>query len=328
MTLPEFDFRGNLDSGRLDQLREAAHQVGAFRVRHPLFCGSRCTEALALARDFFDLPPVEKQRLAIERSPHFRGYSVMHNNRDWREQLHLGREEAAGQSVAPYAPLRGPNLWPDDPEWKRRMLALIDDLERAARDVLAALAVSVGLPLSQFIGENELPYLVVKLIHYQELPNGALRSGVAPHVDFSWITVLLQDDTGGLQIRRRDGVWQEAAAAPGALVIHIGEILEYASRGYYSATPHRVLSGIRSRISVPFFLNPALDTRVEPVDIPLSVAHTPRIAEGEPGTPAHVHRVFSELRSRPFIYGDEEWRRKGLGIYCESCFQGTPARAV
>ncbi len=301
--VPEFDFHSGFEPADRARLRSVTHEFGAFYIRHPLFPATRCDQALALARAFFRLPEDEKREIAIERSPHFRGYSVMHNSRDWREQLHLGREEAP----SPGRQLRGPNLWPRSPEWRSEILVLITDLEKAARDVLRALETSALLQ------DDEPAYLVIKLIHYQALPNRELRSGVAPHVDFSWITLLIQDDAGGLEIRTRDGKWLAVPPRPGTLVVNIGEILEFATRGFYAATPHRVVSGPRSRISIPFFLDPALETRVEPVFA--TASPTPR-------DDSHVHRVFSTPRQDAFVYGDEEWRRKGLGIYCESCFRG------
>src|ERR1039457_3346534 len=132
-------------------------------VSHPLFPVSRCEEALHDARTFFDSPAEDKKKLAIERSPHFRGYSEMHNDRDWREQIHFGREEQACGSEAAYARLRGPNLWPSDPAWRQRLLTLLDDLERVGREVLPALA--MGL-----CSANEEPYLLLKLIHTRSRP--------------------------------------------------------------------------------------------------------------------------------------------------------------
>jgi isopenicillin N synthase-like dioxygenase len=275
---------------------EAARRNGWFRVCHPLFPASRCTEALALAEAFFRLPAGTKEQLAIERSPHFRGYSVMHNSRDWREQIHFGREEGSRKGW----PLRGPNLWPEDPAWRRSILSLMADLEAAGRDILAT--------LTGFLPPDEAPYVLLKLIHYQPIPDASPRSGVAPHVDFSWITLLLQDDAGGLEIRNGEGEWQPAPHVPGTLLVNVGEILQSASGGYFKAAPHRVVSGARSRISLPFFLNPGLETTVHPVP------HAPA------NDPEHVHRVFSEPRTSPFVFGEEEWRRKGLGVYCGSCF--------
>ena len=322
MTLPEFDFRTGIDGGQLTRLREAAHSIGSFRIRHPLHPAVRCDEALALAQAFFTLPMEEKQRLAIDRSRHFRGFSVMQNERDWREQLHLGREELSRRGPPPYEQLRGPNLWPNENGWKQRMLELITDLECAAKDVLRALALSLGMPDAKFLRESETSYLVLKLIHYQPLSGIEPRLGVAPHVDFSWITLLLQDDTGGLEFGTPDGKWLQVPGVPGTLVVNMGEIMEFATRGYYRATPHRVVNSVQSRISLPFFLNPGLDTRIDPIDFSINAERPRRVAEGEPGTSSHVHRVFSEVRRDPFVYGDEEWKRKGLGIYCQACFHG------
>jgi isopenicillin N synthase-like dioxygenase len=194
--------------------------------------------------------------------------------------------------------LRGPNLWPADPAWRDRMLRLMSDLERAGRDILSALAAGLSA--------REDPYLLLKLIHYP--PTEVPQSGVAAHVDFSWITLLLQDDTGGLEVCTPSGEWIEVPPTPGALSVNIGEILQFATRGYFQATPHRVRnrSASRSRFSLPFFLNPGLDTLVEP-------------AAAE-----HVHRVFAADDRAPFVFGEEEWRRKGLGVWCAECVPGDP----
>jgi isopenicillin N synthase-like dioxygenase len=234
----------------------------------------------------------------------------MRNERDWREQIHFGREEAVSGG------LRGPNLWPPDAAWRLRTLGLLSDLELAGREILAELAVRPNLPPLYFLAQDEDPYLLLKMILYQAPPSGTPRSGVAPHVDFSWITLLVQDDTGGLEVRAQDGDWIDVPPIAGVLVVNVGEILEFASRGHYRATPHRVVnrSADRSRVSLPFFLNPSLDTLVEPAQINAA-------PEREPDK-RHVHRVFSKSRNEPFIFGEQEWRRKGLGIWCTSCVSG------
>ena len=132
-----------------------------------------------------------------------------------------------------------------------------------------------------------------------EYHGGARRPGVAAHVDFSWVTLLLQDATGGLEVCTPAGEWMEAPFISGTLLVNLGEILQFATGGLYQATPHRVTTAERDRISLPFFLNPALDSVISPV---------------EPG--AHVHRV---LRAAPLQFGEEEWKRKGLGVWCAAC---------
>ena len=267
------------------------------RVSHRLFPESRCAEAIARAREFFSLPPAKKQQLAIERSPHFRGYSVMESDRDWREQIHFGKEEATQRGPALYEQLRGPNLWPEDAGWRAFVIELMDDLETAGREILRDLGIVAG----------HGSYPLLKMIHYRSSAGTAPRSGVAPHVDFSWITLLIQDATGGLEMCTPEGVWTAAPPAAGTLLVNFGEILEFATRGRWRATPHRVLTGDCSRISLPYFLNPALDAQIE--------GELPYGYNGEP----HVHRVFASPRRGPFLFGEEEWKRKGLGVYCETC---------
>ena len=259
------------------ELVAAAREFGCFYLRHTLG-----VDAVGLARRFFALPMEEKRALGIGGSPHFRGYSEMRNERDWREQIHFGREESAGEG------LRGPNLWPGDFGWKREVLALMAELEKVGRAVLGR--------FGEFMDAGEMAYLLLKMIHY---PPSEGRPGVAAHVDFSWLTLLAQDETGGLEICTPMGEWVAAPYLPGTLVVNLGEILQFATGGVLQATPHRVVTGAASRVSLPFFLCPALDKTV--------VCDSP----GE-----HVHRV---LRPAPLQFGEEEWRRKGLGKWCGWC---------
>jgi isopenicillin N synthase-like dioxygenase len=92
---------------------------------------------------------------------------------------------------------------------------------------LAVLALSFEVPPERFLPPNRSAYLLLKLIHYIAPPAGMPQSGVAPHVDSSWITLLLQDETGGLEICMPDGAWTPVPPVPGAQVVNTGEILEF-----------------------------------------------------------------------------------------------------
>src|ERR1700728_1293100 len=79
------------------------------------------------------------------------------------------------------------------------------------------------------------------------------------------VTLLAQDDSGGLQIAAPEG-WIDAPPIAGTFVCNIGDMLERLTGGWYRSTPHRVrnLSG-RSRLSSPFFLDPAFTAEVPPL---------------------------------------------------------------
>lgn len=308
MTIPVFDFSGPLNASETARLYQAAEEIGFFHARHPLFDEQRCNQAIELAREFFTLPPAEKQELAIEKSAHFRGYSEMRNARDWREQIHFGREEPAGAH-----PLSGPNLWPASPGWRADLLRLIADFETAGRDILNAMSAGLALSVNQLLPLDEAPYVLLKLIHYLPPPDGQPRSGVASHVDFSWITLLLQDDAGGLSACTPEGRWQDIPPMPGTLIVNLGEILQFVTGARLKATPHRVMNRTRDRISLPFFLNPGLDRWIAPAPLSRRGAYS-AAPEAE-----HVHRVLPISADIPFQYGDAEWRRKGLGVWCREC---------
>ena len=81
------------------------------------------------------------------------------------------------------------------------------------------------------------------------------------------------------------GEWVDAPPVENTLVVNLGEMLQLATRGYYLATPHRVLlpepspeHGVRdehrARLSVPYFWNPRLEYVCEPMDLPPSVRWT------------------------------------------------------
>jgi isopenicillin N synthase-like dioxygenase len=116
-------------------------------------------------------------------------------------------------------------------------------------------------------------------------------------------------------VRRLDGTWSDVEPLAGAWWVHPGELLQFATRGRYQATPHRVTnrSRDRTRLSLPFFLNPPLAARVPRLPAVRAVEQPPRLAE-------HVHHVLPEdAAMEPFVFGAAEWRRKGLNRWCVEC---------
>lgn len=309
-----------LDGDRIDpsDLRDALIKSGCFRLRHPALPPERLAAVLDDTRAFFNLPYAIKSALAIEHSQHFRGYSEMKNERDWREQLHLGAERPSLGNEPPFLQLEGPNLWPPDHTWRDRILRYLSDVADVGKEILANICASVGINPTALADKPGLDsYLVMKLICYHPQPEiDACRPGVAAHVDFSWITLTLQDSTGGLEIRTPGGQWIPVEPEPGTLLVHIGEILAFATQGLFCSTPHRVINRMfdQSRLSIPIFLNPSLQTIVTPIAgvSPVDACRT--------NDDSHVHRVLSSAEpGDAFLFGEAEWRRKGLNVWCTEC---------
>jgi isopenicillin N synthase-like dioxygenase len=146
--------------------------------------------------------------------------------------------------------LEGPNLWPAAlptlrtvfTDWERRCSAIAVRLMRAWATAL------------------DRPATLIKLVRY---PGRSERGqGVGAHKDPGVLTLLMvEPGKAGLQVET-DAGWIDATVPPGAFVVNIGELLEFATDGYLRATTHRVVSPPEgeTRLSIPFFFNPSLDS--------------------------------------------------------------------
>ncbi|MDO5745426.1 MAG: 2OG-Fe(II) oxygenase family protein, partial [Micrococcaceae bacterium] len=117
---------------------------------------------------------------------------------------------------------------------------------------------------------------------------GAGSQGVGAHADYGFITLLLQDSVGGLEVQPYgQEQWIEVEPIEGALVVNIGEMLEVATNGYLMATIHRVTAppaGV-DRYSVPFFYSPRLDSVIGTVPLPVELAAQARGVSDDPDNP-------------------------------------------
>jgi isopenicillin N synthase-like dioxygenase len=290
------------------QLHAAAHDVGFFQlVGHGIT--QRETDALLSAmRRFFALPEADRLALDNVNSPHFRGYTRTGDERtsgarDWRDQLDIGAERPArvpGPGEPAYWWLQGPNQWPAAlPELRAAALAWIDRLSGVAERLLHELLTAIGAPADFYdpvFGAHAHPHL--KLVRYPGSAGDGADQGVGAHKDYGFVTLLLQDGVGGLQVQREDGVFHDVPPLDGAFVVNLGELLEVATNGYLVATNHRVVSppGATERFSVPFFYNPRLDARVAPLPFPHASA-APGVTE-DPDNPLFAEYGFNELKGK------------------------------
>ncbi len=293
---------------------------GAAQIRSSRLRADDAQATLDDAAAFFSLSDAAKDAIHIRHSPHFRGYSVMRNARDFREQIHFGRERHADGSSPPWRTLSGPNLWPDVAGLRSRALRWMQTVEHLANTCLAKLATAFALHDDAFVGRGE-PYLLTKWIHYDAQPSPTTRPGVAPHLDFSLLTLTLQDDVGGLEVRSRNGRWIGVEPIPATLLVHVGEVLAFTTGQRLVATPHRVVnrSMQRARVSVPVFVCPDLRATVTPL-LPLRRSRRRSVdALADGAGDRHVHHVLAPDAVQPFHFGEAEWQRKGRNVWCATC---------
>lgn len=301
----------------LDQLLAATQGPGVFQLMGHGIPQTLADVLIAVARRFFALP--EADRLAIEnvKSPQFRGYARLGQEMtagqpDWHEQFDVGVERPApvlGSDDPTYTRLDGPNQWPAAlPELQEVVEGWMTASAEVAAQVLGALAITLGQPETYFDHEfSDRPRMLTKINRYPGRDaETAEGEGVGAHRDHGYLTLVLQDDVGGLQFATESRGFVDVPALPHSLIVNIGQMLEFASRGVLHAPVHRVRSPAvgTDRISVAFFYNPQLDTVVREIPLPedlSAVAPVPSDADHPASVDYGLHMLNGWLGAHPGV---------------------------
>ncbi len=258
------------------------------------------------ARAFFARPEADKAQVAMTRGGRaWRGWfpvggELTSGVPDLKEGLYFGTELTADHPrVRAATPLHGANLFPVDPPGLRpAVLAWLDALTTLAHQLMRGIALGLGLDADWFARHPTAdPTVLFRIFRYPpvEAVPGADPAGwgVAEHTDYGLLTILAQDDSGGLQVRSGEG-WIDVPPLPDAFVCNIGDMLDRMTGGRYRSTPHRVLATDADRLSFPFFFDPGWDAEVAPLPL-----------DGEPPTDdARTRWDATSVHEHRGTYGD------------------------
>jgi isopenicillin N synthase-like dioxygenase len=265
-------------AGVAGQIQAACRERGFFYVTGHGAPAGLLEQLADASAEFFALPLADKMEIAMERGGRaWRGYfpvgaELTSGRPDLKEGLYFGAELPADDPrVQAGIPLHGGNLFPQRvPRLRPLVLAYLDALTSAGQAVLTGVALSLGLDAGYFAtGYTADPTVLFRIFRYPPSPPHTRDWGVGEHTDYGLVTLLAQDDSGGLQIAVPAGNgqgWIDAPPIPGTLVCNIGDMLDRLTGGWYRSTPHRVrnLSG-HGRLSFPFFLDPGFAAEVPPL---------------------------------------------------------------
>ena len=257
-------------------IRAACLEHGFFYV-----VGHGVPEALfgrleTLSHEFFAQPVERKMALRMELGGRaWRGYfrvgdELTSGKPDQKEGIYFGRELPDDHAeVRAGTPMHGRNLFPESvPGLAETVLEYMRQVEDVGRTLMEGLALSLDLPASYFADRyTRDPLCLFRIFHYPSQGEAARDSwGVGEHTDYGVLTILRQDQVGGLQVKSSQG-WIDAPPIPGSFVCNIGDMLDRMTGGLYRSTPHRVRneSG-RSRLSFPFFFDPNFRAEVKPIE--------------------------------------------------------------
>jgi isopenicillin N synthase-like dioxygenase len=190
---------------------------------------------------------------------------------DLKEGVYFGEELPDDDPrVQARLPLHGSNLFPSQvPGFREAVLEYMRALTALSHELLALAGRGLGVGENYFLDRyTRHPTLLFRIFNYPASPPNATADlrGVGEHTDYGLLTLLYQDDAGGLQVKHADAGWINVPPVPNSFVINLGDMLERLTAGRYTSALHRVIntSG-RSRISMPFFFDPAFDAVLEPI---------------------------------------------------------------
>ena len=269
------------------EIENACKNIGFFYVKNHQIPQNHLDAVILVMQEFFNLPEEEKMKIHIGNSDVFRGYTPLgkeltNAKYDWHECVDFGLDlEPNHPEVIAGNQLLGPNQWPENqPNFRKALESHWDLMILLGRRITEGLAMSLGFDKKKFARFMNKSHSFMRISNYP--PYGKdqeenVGDGIGAHIDYGFLTILLQDNIGGLEVKNADNKWVSAPIIPGTFLINIGHMIQRWTNDYYKATVHRVIPPKHeTRCSLPFFFEPNFDAIVVPLDTFCSKNNPPR----------------------------------------------------
>jgi isopenicillin N synthase-like dioxygenase len=258
----------------------ALRSAGFFAITGHAVPAAVTQAAFDASHRFFALPQTQKERWHINRSGHQRGFDPIGwqaldptQAPDLKESFYMGVEQLA------------PNQWPDEtllPAFRAACEAYAQHMRQLAQRLMALFELALRLPAGHFNSSMQMPQCTTRLLHYPPQPASTApgQLGCGAHTDWGALTLLAQDDAGGLQVQRNDGAWMDVPPMPGALIVNIGDMMQRWTNDRWRSAPHRVINprAGHERWSIAYFFDLDVQAVITPLPSCVDAAHPPRYA--------------------------------------------------
>jgi isopenicillin N synthase-like dioxygenase len=266
-----------------DRIGAALSIYGCFIATHTVITTEQVNGANDAARDLFSQDINSLLDSAIPKGGFMRGYlpfgqeSGLKSYFEPKEGYSYGYKWGSGQVKS--NALHGDNVWPRGSfsvqsaealeEFFHQTVHVAETISRALSRVVHAGNSTAFDSLLEPGGKIS----VMRIFHYfSERSAGGKMSeagmkdktamGSSPHTDWGFLTLIHQDDVGGLQFQH-NGEWIDVPYIPGSLVVNCGDFLHAQSGGRFHSPVHRVLAPKdRDRTSFVFFYYPKFETKL------------------------------------------------------------------
>ena len=228
-----------------------------------------------VSKQFHSQPLSEKMRVALDHN--HRGYIAINTSTDVNSKLADVKKPNQSESFMmmredkselPDVYLSGPNQWPKLENFKEVLEKYTFNMTKLGRNLMRLALLSSGVKDLSVMQSLDTPTIWLRLLHYPPISKNSPSDlyGSAPHTDFGCLTILAQDEIGGLQVQTREGKWIDVPKLEGSFVVNVGDMLSRYTNGLLRSTPHRVInkSG-KERFSCPFFFDPHTNAVVQPL---------------------------------------------------------------
>jgi isopenicillin N synthase-like dioxygenase len=285
------------------QLDAACRNFGFFYLVGHDVPQQRMDLLMSAARTFFAGPDQDKLAIHMSKGGRaWRGYfnlgeELTSGRPDGKEGIYFGTElDESDARVRAGIPLHGRNLFPATQGLREGVLTYIDELTRLGHRLMSLLALGLGLEADFFEAHyTRDPTILFRIFNYPRTPDVERGWGVGEHTDYGFITLLKQDDVGGLQVRHGDH-WIEVPDVPNSFVCNVGDMLERLTHGRYVSALHRVRSSQnRDRLSMALFFDPGFDAILTPIaGVARDAGHPHTLVRWDDLDPHAAHGTYGE----------------------------------
>ncbi|EYU21574.1 hypothetical protein ABFS82_09G098600 [Erythranthe guttata] len=263
----------DLNSGNATELiGHACKTWGVFQVVNHGIPNNLLEEIEAAGSSLFSLPMHQKLR-AARAADGVSGYGVARISSFFSKRMWSEGFTIVGSPLE-----NARKIWPDD---YNKFCQTIEDYEKEMKKLAGRLMWLMLGSLGITKEEEEVKWAdpkeesesgsgcaaALQMNSYPACPDPDRAMGLAAHTDSTILTVLHQSNISGLQVLREGGNrWVTVEPHPGALVVHVGDLMHILSNGSYPSVLHRaVVNRTRHRLSVAYLYGPPPGVKISPL---------------------------------------------------------------
>ncbi|EGC38487.1 hypothetical protein DICPUDRAFT_28539 [Dictyostelium purpureum] len=290
-SIPIIDFKNISDTeGKkqiVKEIHDACKNYGFFYIINHCVEESLMEDLQRISKKFFLLPKDVKMKWKLGLVDKVQcGYYEVGSSQtygiDYKEGVYIDLEREWHYKSPNY---NGKKIYPTQEEeieydivgYRNIIETYIKRVSDLSDIVLQLISQSLNLPLEYFNTKKTVDLTVVlSMLKYPSFAkleyedentkkeDGNEKLGMGLHTDWGLITLLYQDEIGGLQVKAKDQ-FIDATPIKGSFICNLGDFIEIATQGYYISNYHRVLYNTtpHDRYSYPFFVSPEQDTPME-----------------------------------------------------------------